>query len=484
MMTTERAHSPVILAAALGLGVFAFCLLGIAARLGMDLSNLWIANAFMLGVLVRFPATATGWSWLTATLAFVAADLVTGSDLVKSLVLSAANLVSVAVAWLLLSRLQRRDQRLQRPRSMLRLLIGLTLGSAAAGLIGAMADPWLFNGAALTGAAFWFTSELVNYLLVLPLLLTLPDRAWWRQTGKRVRAAIRHPWQLAPAAALLVSILVGVVIGGPGAVAFPVPALLWCALSYSLFSNALAVFVFGTSTLLAASTGHLVVAPDFDSRAVQLSFRLGVSLIMMAPLALASTMAAREQLLAMLRFMAEHDDLTGLPNRSAFLRHARDRLRELVRTGRPVAVLMIDIDRFKTINDRFGHAGGDQVLVKFSSLLRESLRSHDYPARFGGEEFAVILPACSAQQAAQIAERLRQRVSDTPITLDDGRRVATTVSIGMAHCFRASGNIDDLLAAADQALYGAKEAGRDRVESASPAAIDKKPQSHRARTAG
>ncbi len=468
-MTTRLLPLPFLPAVALGLIVFAGCLLGIAARLGMDLSNLWIANALLLGMLIRFPALNTPGCWFAATLAFLSADLITGSNLVKTLVLTAGNLSSVCVAHMLLSRLNRRDQRLQRPRSMLRVLFALVLACTVAGLFGLLAEPWLFGAPALSAAGLWFTTELVNYLLVLPALLTLPEGISREQVRARLSATVRDLRQLAPAASLLASILIGLVVGGPGAVAFPVPALLWCALSYSMFTNALMVLCFGAWTLLAASSGYLLVAPDMDTRTAQLSFRLGVSLIMLAPLALASTMAAREQLLGMLRFMADHDDLTGMPNRSAFLRRARESLRELARRKQSVSVMMIDIDRFKSINDRFGHASGDQVLVSFSTLLRRSLRGNDHAARIGGEEFAVVLPACSAQRAHQIAERIQRSVREATIALDNGTSIRITTSIGTTTCMPTSEKIDDLLAAADLALYRAKAAGRDRIEFATPA---------------
>lgn len=459
---------PFVPALTLGLVTLCGCLLGIAARLGMDLSNLWIANALLLGMMIRFPSLNTPAGWLAAAAAFVSADLITGSSLIKTLVLSAGNLASVSVAHMLLSRLNRRDQRLQRPRSMLRILLALVVASTVAGLFGLLAEPWLFGAPALSAAGLWFTTELVNYMLVLPALLTLPDPPYGEPTRARLSAAMHDPWQLAPAASLLASILIGAAVGGPGAVAFPVPALLWCALSYSLFTNALMVLCFGTWTLLAASSGQLLVASDMETRTAQLSFRLGVSLIMLAPLALASTMAAREQLLGMLRFMAEHDDLTGLPNRSAFLRRARDTLQRLARRKQPISVLMIDIDRFKGINDCFGHAAGDQVLVAFSTLLRRSLRNEDHAARIGGEEFAVVLPGCSSLSALEIAERIQRSVRETAITLDNGTSMRITTSIGTTTCVPTSEKIDDLLAAADQALYRAKAAGRDRIESAPP----------------
>ncbi len=455
--------------AAFGLAVFACCLIGIAARLGMDMSNLWIANAFLLGMLLRFPSLAVPASWLAAALAFLLADLVTGSELVKTLVLSAGNLATVAVAWCLLSRLNRRDRRLQRPGSMWRLLSALAVAAAAAALIGSVAGPVLFGTHPVIAAAHWFATELVNYLLVLPLLLTLPDRVWWRTRGNGwLRALSRRPWRLAPALSLLASMVVATWVGGPGAVAFPVPALLWCALSYSLFGSACLVFGFGVWTLLAAPSGLLPSGLDLDTGPAQLLFRLGVSLIILTALTLASAVAARRHILGMLQSLARLDDPVESRGRDDFLARMRGALRGLALGRRQVSVMIVDIDRFNSHRDRYGRVAGEQMLAAFATRLRESLREVDHLARVGGEEFAVMLPDCAAPRALQIAEDIRIRAGRNPIVLADGTAVAFTVSIGMTHGVAVDERMDALLAAADLALYRAKAGGRDRVEMTAP----------------
>ena len=454
--------------AALGLGVFVCCLLGIAARLGMDLSNLWMANTLLLGMLLRFPALSVPWSWLTAALAFITADLVTGSSLSKTLILSAGNLVSVAVAWRLLSRLNRRDRHLQRPGSMWRLLSALAIAAAATAVIGAIAGPALFDTDPTVAAAFWFATELVNHLLVLPLLLTLPDPVWWRKSGDRARVLLARPWQLAPAASLLISMVVAMWIGDPVAVVFPLPALLWCALSYGMFGNACLIFGFGVWTLLAVPSGLLESGLDLDTGQTQLLFRLSVSLIMLVALTLASAVAARRHILGVLQSLAELDDLADLRGRRDFLQRTRGQMQRLALEQRQVSVMMVDIDRFNRLRDRHGHAGGEQMLVSFGERLRESLGNDDHAARIGGEEFAVMLPDCEPQRALQIAEDIRRRAGTNPIVLSDGTAVAITVSIGMTHCLPVDDRMDALLAAADLALYRAKAGGRDRVEMTAP----------------
>jgi diguanylate cyclase (GGDEF)-like protein len=128
-----------------------------------------------------------------------------------------------------------------------------------------------------------------------------------------------------------------------------------------------------------------------------------------------------------------------------------------------VAVLMLDLDNFKKINDRYGHAVGDQVLKHFSSILRKELRKIDTVGRLGGEEFGIFLPETSLSDAGIFAERLRQELAQTPL-LTDGQSIVTTVSIGISELMSKDIQADSVLIRADQALYRAKKNGRNRVE--------------------
>jgi diguanylate cyclase (GGDEF)-like protein len=158
--------------------------------------------------------------------------------------------------------------------------------------------------------------------------------------------------------------------------------------------------------------------------------------------------------------IANHDGLTDLPNRRYFFERLEPAIKHAQRHHRPLSVLMSDLDHFKQVNDRFGHAGGDRVLCAFSQLLRDGARAADLPARLGGEEFAVMLPDTDQAQALQMAERLRAAMAaQRPL----GQEHRFTVSIGLG-MLQADDDADALVARADEALYKAKEAGRDRVE--------------------
>lgn len=171
---------------------------------------------------------------------------------------------------------------------------------------------------------------------------------------------------------------------------------------------------------------------------------------------------ANRRLLLALRGQANTDGRTGLTNSRAFDEAVQRRL-----AGRPdgatAAILMLDLDHFKDFNDRYGHPAGDEALRVFASLLGSSIREQDIAARYGGEEFAVYLAGAGEQEAAEVAERIRERTEATIIALGPGQTGRLTVSVGIAVAPDDGSERTMLLKAADEALYRAKLAGRNRV---------------------
>ncbi|MFS2021506.1 GGDEF domain-containing protein, partial [Massilia sp. CT11-108] len=192
---------------------------------------------------------------------------------------------------------------------------------------------------------------------------------------------------LAPLAAFAGSLWLETQLGGPGVISFPIPAMLWCALTYSLFATAGITLLFSMWTLLAIASGMLAIGAAVDTPQAVMSLRVGVTLTALAPLAVASVMVARNELLARLRHAASHDPLTQVLNRGGFMARAD--------TVQAAAVLMMDIDFFKKVNDTHGHAAGDEVLTHFARVAAGCLRAGDVLGRLGGEEFAVLLPGCA-----------------------------------------------------------------------------------------
>jgi diguanylate cyclase (GGDEF)-like protein len=177
---------------------------------------------------------------------------------------------------------------------------------------------------------------------------------------------------------------------------------------------------------------------------------------------------------ALLERMATTDELTGLANRRFFLDTMERELRKLTRisTDQQLSLLVIDLDRFKSVNDRYGHAAGDAVLRQVAQRLAQSVRATDVPARYGGEEFAILLPDTDSRGAEFLAEKLRDDVETAPVR-HDGRTITVTISVGVATIdppTRYDPAIeDDLVRRADEAMYEAKSGGRNRVVVAPPA---------------
>jgi diguanylate cyclase (GGDEF)-like protein len=174
-------------------------------------------------------------------------------------------------------------------------------------------------------------------------------------------------------------------------------------------------------------------------------------------------MLVSERTVTVHRTAASMDPLTGMFNRRGFAEATSRVIEREANAGRPVTVLIFDIDHFKSINDRFGHPAGDEILKLFATVVVNTLRISDLSGRIGGEEFAALLP-CSLEEGVIAAERVREAFADSGIVVEEGP-VDTTVSIGVAGG-PAGTELEVLLAAADTALYQAKRSGRNRVEAA------------------
>ena len=200
-------------------------------------------------------------------------------------------------------------------------------------------------------------------------------------------------------------------------------------------------------------------APDAFARRSQLAGAVA------EPIALA---VANLDLRESLRLQAVRDPLTGLYNRRYMQEFLERELHSARRKRRPVAVMMLDLDHFKRYNDNFGHAAGDKALAAVGEILLRSVRAEDVACRYGGEEFALILPECSLLQATVRAGEICRRLKENR-ELEHQTTSPITVSIGVAAFDETTDRVDLLLKFADDALYQAKRAGRDRVVVARPA---------------
>jgi diguanylate cyclase (GGDEF)-like protein len=161
--------------------------------------------------------------------------------------------------------------------------------------------------------------------------------------------------------------------------------------------------------------------------------------------------------------LATLDSLTEVYNRRSLDKMAAAETERARRTGQPLCLLVADLDHFKQINDLHGHPAGDAVLKEFVARVRDGLRAQDILGRYGGEEFLILLPATEVDQAVQVAERVRTSWASSAVALPGGEQILATVSIGLAMGNGPSIHIEKLYAAADRALYQAKQGGRNRI---------------------
>lgn len=161
--------------------------------------------------------------------------------------------------------------------------------------------------------------------------------------------------------------------------------------------------------------------------------------------------------------LASLDGLTGALNRRSFMEKAAVEAARAVRMKKPLSILLMDIDHFKDVNDTYGHAAGDRVLVRFAKVFVEGIRKYDIFARMGGEEFALLIPDADAQEALQIAERLRMAVAAQSVQVG-GKLVPITVSIGIAEMEHQGEGVDGIINRADKALYSSKNSGRNQSQ--------------------
>jgi len=171
--------------------------------------------------------------------------------------------------------------------------------------------------------------------------------------------------------------------------------------------------------------------------------------------------------------MAVQDPLTGLSNRRALFDQFAHEMARARRTGEVLSVCVMDLDHFKQINDRHGHAAGDTVLVRVANLLRECLRETDRIGRIGGEEFVLVLPDTGHEGAEKVIERCRAALVGTPVMLDVGEPLTVSASFGVVTALAGEQATESqLVSRADDALYLAKKRGRNRVEFWSSAMLE------------
>ncbi len=230
------------------------------------------------------------------------------------------------------------------------------------------------------------------------------------------------------------------------------------------WATAVSIILFATSQGIAAGMAMLQGAGGDESyRSLYLHYNFialpagYITTSMFIIFMLASDLSAQ------MKDIAIRDELTGLLNRRGFKEHGRRAFSHARRNGTPLSVIMTDIDRFKFINDKYGHSAGDAALVHFSRILEEAHRGEDIVARVGGEEFALLLPGTELRDALAIADQLCDNIGATPMDMTSVG-LPMTSSFGVATISENDHTLDDMVLRADRALYRSKRAGRNQVD--------------------
>ncbi|MER1966852.1 diguanylate cyclase [Castellaniella sp. GW247-6E4] len=449
---------------------FLLAALGLTTRPADSLAVLWPANAVLAGLLLRYPALSAPQGWAGILFGLTLANLAWNEPLALALAHSLIDLSGLLVAWRILAPFGAPES-LRSPRAVARLLLVGVVAAATHAAVSLTLQPpgaqWVLS------AANWFLGQLLSYSAFLPPILLLPRRRTAdarhkpQRPGRAARQRIAAKWL--PIAVLAASFVLCALIGGPGAVIFPAPALLYCALVYRQSTTAWLAAAAAAITTLGIAYGWILVSTQTPLSGSQpwdfASLRLGVLLMVGAPLLVSGILAARSDTIEALRQALDHDALTRTLSRQAFLRDTQEHLQSHPPTPKGSGLLMLDIDDFKRVNDTHGHPAGDRVLREFARIIREAIRPHDLCGRMGGEEFSLLLPDATLPDILEIAERLRVRVGAAEIPHADGDLpLRITVSIGSIHTSQAPyATLTGLLAYADQAMYRAKRMGGNRA---------------------
>ncbi len=383
------------------------------------------------------------WGIVPGYAAGLISGLIGGLTLPQSLIFASATPVEVLIVWGTMVLLQIHPD-LPRTRDLV-IFAGIGLVAAAASSLGGLIWIEVHQLDVLSGERIWqgwLVGDFLEMAVLAPIVLRLFGsrvRAW---IDEQVPAPPRLTVSYTRATALVTTIIVLLAIMVARGVAL---------MLHSVSAN----------PLWASPEAQVIVT------------RLREGLVFMGLLLLIAVALAMSFSMALARLgerdhsRAQRDALTGCLNRRAFgalYRREGDRSRRLTR---PVSLLFFDIDRFKQLNDRFGHEVGDEALHMLCRRVSLALREHDVLFRWGGEEFVVLLPHTRAPEAAAVAERIRRAVTDDPLGQDPNTDpIELTVSIGCATAEPAPELPDELLHRADAACYRAKALGRNRVESA------------------
>ncbi|WP_264783525.1 GGDEF domain-containing protein [Escherichia fergusonii] len=432
-----------------------FYFIGAKLRLVHELSLFWPLNGVMVGVFARYVWLNRLHYYAVSYVAMLVYDAMTTQWGWVSIVINLSNMVFIITVARLVARDKQLGKNKYEPVSALRLFNYCLIAALLCALVGAIGSDSIDSLSFGPLLADWFSEQFSTGVLIVPCMLTLA----LPRIVPRFKAE-----QLMPIVALIISVIASVVIGGAGSLAFPLPALIWCAVRYTPQVTCLLTFVTGAVeiVLVANSVINIAVASPF-SIPQMFSARLGIATMAICPIMVSFSVAAINSLMKQVAQRADFDFLTQVYSRSGLYEALK---KTELRGTQHITVMLLDIDYFKSINDSFGHECGDKVLSVFAKHVQKIVGNQGLVARMGGEEFAVVVPSLNAQEGLLLAEKIRKAVALHPFDWQQ-KTLYLTVSIGIgsgATRFETLTEVfDKLMVEADECLYRSKKEGRNRT---------------------
>ncbi|QME63354.1 diguanylate cyclase [Escherichia fergusonii] len=432
-----------------------FYFIGAKLRLVHELSLFWPLNGVMAGVFARYVWLNRLHYYAVSYVAMLVYDAMTTQWGWVSIVINLSNMVFIITVARLVARDKQLGKNKYEPVSALRLFNYCLIAALLCALVGAIGSDSIDSLSFGPLLADWFSEQFSTGVLIVPCMLTLA----LPRIVPRFKAE-----QLMPIVALIISVIASVVIGGAGSLAFPLPALIWCAVRYTPQVTCLLTFVTGAVeiVLVANSVINIAVASPF-SIPQMFSARLGIATMAICPIMVSFSVAAINSLMKQVAQRADFDFLTQVYSRSGLYEALK---KTELRGTQHITVMLLDIDYFKSINDSFGHECGDKVLSVFAKHVQKIVGNQGLVARMGGEEFAVVVPSLNVQEGLLLAEKIRKAVALHPFDWQQ-KTLYLTVSIGIgsgATRFETLTEVfDKLMVEADECLYRSKKEGRNRT---------------------
>lgn len=432
-----------------------FYFIGAELRLVHELSLFWPLNGVMAGVFARYVWLNRLHYYAISYVAMLVYDAITTEWGLVSLVINFSNMMFIVTVALLVVRDKRLGKNKYEPVSALRLFNYCLIAALLCAIVGAIGSVSIDSLDFWPLLADWFSEQFSTGVLIVPCMLTLAIPG----VLPRFKAE-----QMMPAIALIVSVIASVVIGGAGSLAFPLPALIWCAVRYTPQVTCLLTFVTGAVeiVLVANSVIDISVGSPF-SIPEMFSARLGIATMAICPIMVSFSVAAINSLMKQVALRADFDFLTQVYSRSGLYEALKS---PSLKQTQHLTVMLLDIDYFKSINDNYGHECGDKVLSVFARHIQKIVGDKGLVARMGGEEFAVAVPSVNPVDGLLMAEKIRKGVELQPFTWQQ-KTLYLTVSIGVgsgrASYRTLTDDFNKLMVEADTCLYRSKKDGRNRT---------------------